>query len=416
MSLHAGAATAEITPPVGVELAGFVAREQPSIGIHDPLFARALYLENEGEQILWINADLIAFKRSAVRQLSAILSDEFNIPATNIIFSATHTHSGPPTIPLHFCGELHEEFRSYMRSFERSVCEASRNAWRRAEPVTLHGGQASCSLAVDRRGKPSAHTDHVLGALGFKGGSGKWVAVLANYPIHPVVLGHENRLISGDLLGEAARQIEESCRTVALFTNGACGNQNPPARGDFDQCASWARQLSSLAIECLSEELGEDSLAASKETFLVPVEQQTGKELKEELIRLREMFQGDSNLWNTRSRLALREWAGMMMHQNYDPLPMDLQVIRIGEFRFVGVAAEVFSILAAHLRSHAGEKVQVVGYANGDIGYLCPEAAYDEGGYEVDSAFMYYGTAPIRRGAFEAVEMHLMQMLDELAE
>jgi hypothetical protein len=415
MSLYAGAAAADITPPVGIELAGFVAREQPSTGVHDPLFARALYLENEGERVLWINADIIAFKRSAVRHLTSRLADEFLIPATNIVLSATHTHSGPPTIPLHHCGELKGGFCGYLEKLESAVCEVARTAIRRAEPTTIFGGQTTCSLAIDRRGKASAHTDHVLGALGFKAQTGKWIAVLTNYPIHPVVLDHENRLISGDLLGEAARQVERRLHTTALFTNGACGNQNPPRRGDFEDCAAWARQLSDAVFACLDNELAGDSIGACKETFLVPVEQQTGKELKEELIRLREMFQGEPNLWNTRSRLALREWAGMMMHQNYDPHTVDLQIIKIGEFRFACVAAEVFSVMSERLRDAHGGQVHVVGYANGDIGYLCPEAAYEEGGYEVDSAFMYYGTAPIQRGSFEALEQHLSQMLAEMA-
>jgi len=40
--IKAGAAIVDITPPVGLHLAGFAARTKPSEGVHDPLTARAL--------------------------------------------------------------------------------------------------------------------------------------------------------------------------------------------------------------------------------------------------------------------------------------------------------------------------------------------------------------------------------------
>src|SRR2546429_3817526 len=59
--MKASAAQIDITPAIGGELSGFALRIQPSTGIRDPLFARALYL-NEGEtRLLWIHCDLIGF-------------------------------------------------------------------------------------------------------------------------------------------------------------------------------------------------------------------------------------------------------------------------------------------------------------------------------------------------------------------
>lgn len=48
--LCAGVARSEITPPIGVELTGYAARQQPSTGILEPLYARALYLEHGSER------------------------------------------------------------------------------------------------------------------------------------------------------------------------------------------------------------------------------------------------------------------------------------------------------------------------------------------------------------------------------
>ncbi len=42
--IRAGAARREVTPPVGYEIQHYYRK---SIGVHDPLFARCLYLEDE---------------------------------------------------------------------------------------------------------------------------------------------------------------------------------------------------------------------------------------------------------------------------------------------------------------------------------------------------------------------------------
>ena len=58
-TLKAGVAVRDITPPTGTELTGFIAREQPSTGVRDPLFVRALWLASGGERLLWLQADLL---------------------------------------------------------------------------------------------------------------------------------------------------------------------------------------------------------------------------------------------------------------------------------------------------------------------------------------------------------------------
>ena len=43
---HAGAAVVNITPEVGLSMAGFAARSAPAAGSHDPLTARAVVVED----------------------------------------------------------------------------------------------------------------------------------------------------------------------------------------------------------------------------------------------------------------------------------------------------------------------------------------------------------------------------------
>jgi len=68
---------------------------------------------------------------------------------------------------------------------------------------------------------------------------------------------------------------------------------------------------------------------------------------------------------------------------------------------FVGANVELFSIFTEWLRREIGGQVHVLGYANGDCGYLCPRAAYEEGGYEVETAHVFYGGDRFRAGGLE---------------
>src|SRR5262245_59184211 len=57
--LRAGAAVADVTPPVGFPLWGYAARrDAPSVGVLDPLKARALVLEAGGERVAFVSLDL----------------------------------------------------------------------------------------------------------------------------------------------------------------------------------------------------------------------------------------------------------------------------------------------------------------------------------------------------------------------
>jgi hypothetical protein len=67
----------------------------------------------------------------------------------------------------------------------------------------------------------------------------------------------------------------------------------------------------------------------------------------------------------------------------------------------VGANVELFSIFTEWLRRELGPHVYVLGYANGNCGYLCPQAAYEEGGYEVETAHVFYGGHRFRAGGLE---------------
>ena len=66
------------------------------------------------------------------------------------------------------------------------------------------------------------------------------------------------------------------------------------------------------------------------------------------------------------------------------------------------------------MRKGSTKKIYLIGYANGDVGYLPTRAAYAEGGYEVEVAHMFYGGFRSKVGGLELLAAAAMQLVGEL--
>ncbi len=412
--MRVGASQADITPEPGIELAGFLARTQPSTSVLDRLFIKALYVEQRREKLLWLHADLLGFDRTFL--LAAI--SKLNVPAENLILSATHTHSAPASMQLTECGKRDERYMQ--RVLERAKTIAG-EAIRRAEDVEMVTAVTQLQLAVDRRKKPTAHTDPRVAAIGWKRRNGRFVAGLLNYAMHPVAFGSVNRAISADWCGYAADFASQQLpgNPVVLMTNGAAGNVNPPGENVSQaQVREWGHAVARAGLSALhAARAGEQILRVRKtETALA-------KEIwnEQEIDEIAEKHLRSTNLpagWKDRYKTAIETWRTKrklelsQMIQNAEPT--DIVAIRLGNLIFVTAGGEFFSRYADFIRAESGIDVHIIGYANGNFGYVAPSAAYDEGGYEVDSAHFFYDTFRAKRGAFEQLARDAAQLVRQL--
>jgi hypothetical protein len=92
--LRVGAASVEITPPVGTPIAGYYA-ERLSKGVHDPLFAKAIVLERGGKKAALVALDLISTPLALVEESRREIEQTTGIKGTDVMISATHAHTGP---------------------------------------------------------------------------------------------------------------------------------------------------------------------------------------------------------------------------------------------------------------------------------------------------------------------------------
>jgi neutral ceramidase len=105
-TVWSGTAFTDITPPVGGRLSGYF-HDRRSTGVHDRLFAKAIFLGDSGASMAFVLCDLIGIPVEVSRKARDVASERTGIPAENIVVAATHSHTGP----LYF-GALRELFHA----------------------------------------------------------------------------------------------------------------------------------------------------------------------------------------------------------------------------------------------------------------------------------------------------------------
>ena len=134
-TFRAGAATSNITPPLGSPIVGgFLAH--PATNIHDELHARCLVLDDGQTKLALVALDLLLLDHNLGAAARKLIEQETGIPAQNVLISAVHTHSatlGPGRGPFPFTRA--DQQLSGLLSFGASstACDAPSNRLRPAQ-------------------------------------------------------------------------------------------------------------------------------------------------------------------------------------------------------------------------------------------------------------------------------------------
>ena len=95
--MKSGYHSAIITPPIPCGMGGYAARSGPAEGVHDPLFARTLVLEEGGRRLAIVTCDILHVDRPLAEAVRARVADLTGIPPERVMLLASHTHAGPST-------------------------------------------------------------------------------------------------------------------------------------------------------------------------------------------------------------------------------------------------------------------------------------------------------------------------------
>jgi hypothetical protein len=238
MGTRAGTARIDITPTWPVMQGGFGQRTTPSEGILDAVFAKALYIdstvpESRSEALLLITADLIAIPHQVSVPVVEAIAAASGLAPRQICICASHTHSGPlpsgaPDAP---------GVAQYSEFLIAALIEVGLDAVAHPVACEIGTGTGAVELFFNRRtrGNPNL-VDPRVGVLVVQQTEGeRRCTVLFGVGCHPVTLGWDNPLISGDYPGTAQRLIEDDATVdMAMFFNSTEANVIPITSPDRD--------------------------------------------------------------------------------------------------------------------------------------------------------------------------------------
>ncbi|HEX2184057.1 MAG TPA: hypothetical protein VHN78_00955, partial [Chloroflexota bacterium] len=260
VALQAGYGVVDITPPPGVDLTGFIAREGPCVGTLDPLQARALvFRDGRGRRAALVTCDLIGLGRHLVARVRRRVAEATGIPAPAQLFACSHTHAGPETGVLSTIGIPDP---SYLAELEQRLVEVILAADGALVPVRLGlaATEVPDGLVVNRVyrriGRPHAVDRQLtvvsLGRAGDAAGAPPLATIVA-FACHAVALGATERHASADFVAHLRRELEGRDSGPVLYVNGCGGDINPAgmdARGR-DTCAALGEGLARAAATAL---------------------------------------------------------------------------------------------------------------------------------------------------------------------
>jgi neutral ceramidase len=438
----AGAATSNITPPLGMTIVGNFAPQPISKHVHDELHVRCLVLDDGKTKLAFAVADNLHLSRDVWDEAKKKLEADTGIPASHMMFSATHTHSSVSAIPN---DDPSLNYRSLVISrvvdgVKRALnnLEPARIAWgtgklpqwvgnRRwllKEGITNpnpFGGQDRAvmnpgGMLVPRLAGPAGPTNPEVYCVSIQAVDGRQIALLANYWLHYV--GGVNREdLSADYFGEFCRRIELALGApcVGILANGPCGDVNS---NDYSGKTPAVKRESYEKINLVANDLANEVLRVrEKLTYQdwVPLNAAAG----------------DLELAARRPTPETVEWAKGVLAKPKDATPAHrleqpyaervmsmhkakpesiqvyLQAFRVGGLGIASIPFEVFTETGLEIKERSPFKdTFTIELANGSNGYLPTPRQHDLGGYET-----WLGTNRVEREASVKITGRVLDLL-----
>ncbi|MDB6174322.1 MAG: hypothetical protein JWL59_3633 [Chthoniobacteraceae bacterium] len=439
-SFRAGAAAVEITPEKWPVLVNAMFTERTADKVTDPLFAKALVLDDGVSRVALCVVDTCMLPRDLIDRAKELATAASGIPVEKMLVSATHTHSAPSAmgclgsrVDPEYAAALPPKIAAAIIKAAGKLAPA-RVGWagvddwehtfnrrwiRRPDKMlsdpfgvknvraNMHPGYKS----PDAVG-PSGPVDPELSVLAVETPDGKPMAVLANYSQHY----YGSPLVSSDYYGRFARHLAKALGAddtfVGIMSQGTSGDQmwmdyGAPAREiGYDL---YAQQVAERAVEAYRNIAWKTAvplrMAERKLTlnFRVPDDARLSW-ANEQVTKL------GARLPQTQPEIYARE--AIYLHER-PQAELKLQVLRIGDLGIVAIPNEVYGITGLKLKAQSPFKRGFnIELANGAEGYIPPPEQHALGGYTTWPA----RTAGLEVQAEPRIVEALLGLLEEVAE
>lgn len=442
----AGAATSNITPAIGTSINGNF-QDVRVKNIHDELHARSVVLDDGNARLAIVVSDLCMIPREILDKAKLRAHEYTGIPATNMLMSATHTHSGGTACPV-FQSDPDEEYVAFLsQRIADAVIRANENRaparigwgvgseptqvfnrrWKMKPGVSMpnpFGGQDQVlmnpGVANPAMVEPAGPTDPEVPVVSIQSLDGRPIALLANYSLH-YVGGTGEGEVSADYYGMFANRMHEllggqNNEFVAIMSNGTSGDINnihwaggtETSPRPYDQMQHVANTLAAEVYEVYQNIRYHDwvPLAAEQKEISLGVRLPS----KGDVARAKEIVaRAEGPVLYKRDEIYARET--LFLKDYPKQVPVILQALQIGDLAITAIPCEVFAEIGLEIKKKSPfSPTFSISLANGYNGYLPTPQQHQAGGYETWRARSSY----LETGASVKITETLFELLDRL--
>ena len=204
LTLIAGVARADITPPVGFRMQGIMRRIDSSVGVESPLLATARVLTDEKTKVVILDCDLPGLDLPLVNEIRERVSQRVGTQDTNVKVGSTHTHTGSCTTRGKMGGPHHagprpgeiEALDAYIEDLVNKLSGIAGLADNGRQPARVGTARGHAEEAINREEtaedgrvlvgrNPDGTTYHTVDMVRVDDLDGNPIAVLTGYAAHP---------------------------------------------------------------------------------------------------------------------------------------------------------------------------------------------------------------------------------------
>jgi len=372
--LRAGWASVDMTPQIGVPLAGYGARQgdKRSTGVNKPLYVRTLAFSDGADTVVLLGSDMLIVPPNVAEIVRDRCEQELGLDAGALYLTASHSHCGPgglaPGMAMEMsAGPYDPEVPPFIA--DRMV-EAVRKAMDNLAPAKyLPGGVDGSEYIKNREVNDTPGRENVVDAeISYclvENSQGER-CFLVSFSAHPTVYGADMMEFDPEFPGAFVETLVSEGDAEAVYLGGATGSMGPSA----PQATTVERRVE-LMGRGLAEKVLED------------VAQQS---IGEEAAWVESADVASIGLPITmpaaQVRPASASWRLSPMVANLVGVPTDgwISAARVGDLFFFGTPFDCSGEMAVRWKNWAegqGLDLWVTGFNGAYLGYLSPDEYFN---------------------------------------
>lgn len=434
--LKAGFARIDITPPLGIEVAGYY-EKRVADGVIDPLLATAVVFDDGEKKGVVLAVDIIGISNVISAHIRSEIAKKLDIDSDAVFITASHIHTGPKTPGItdikYSYGKSFEELISdeYTRFFVKRLTDlASLAADDLAPAKMLYTYGEVKDVSFIRRYKMTDGTirtnpgwqnpdiveacdvpDEEASLLIIKREGKKEIGIV-NFQVHPDLIGRTK--YTADYPKFVRDTYEANIpNSLCMYINGAQGDSNHidvRRNPEVDVCSKGYERAvymgkkiaySVLANYPLAKELSGEKIGYAQRDVSIKYNKGKPEEIDDALALYKVYIEKGSeaavpggNAGMRRTQMIAKATRIVSLMDRPDYTDLRVSALKVGDVIFGGLPGEPFTELGRAFKREANYTFKIFScLTNGNQGYYPTRSALMEGGYEANSTSYEIGTA-----------------------